>query len=140
MKPGKKPQPPRAVIVHGIGHARAAACAARDLAVPVTLRSAPGAAGYAGALWFRELIAIVRAEFPDVSIEASLDCADQAGYALGALRQGIGVIRFNGRKKVADKIAAIVTAHGATLDTDRRPALDLDGIADPEAACRDWLS
>ena len=43
------PRTPRIVIVHGIAHARAAAAASAALGVPVRIRSAPGAAAYAGA-------------------------------------------------------------------------------------------
>ena len=88
---------PRTVIVHSFAQARAAARAAAALGVPVTLRSAPGAAGYAGALWFAELIALVQAEVPRAEIVAVLDCADAAGHAMAGLRCGLKRIRFTGR-------------------------------------------
>ena len=132
---------PRAIVIHGLAQARAAAATARALGVAVRLRSARGAAAHAGPMWFRELVEIVRAEYPDVRIEASLDCADQAGLALGALRLGIETIRFDGPPRVRARIAAIAAALGAKMDDDGRRALDLAGVPDDrlEAACRDWL-
>ena len=132
-------QTPRSVVVHGIAHARAAVSAAAMLDVSVRLRSAPGAAVYAGAAWFEELVALVRTDFPEVTIEGSLDCADAPGYALAALRRGSRLIRFRGSRSAATKIAAIARSYGACLDDDDRPALDLADVADPLTACREWL-
>ena len=130
----------RAVVIHGIAHARAAAAAAASLGTAVRLRSAPGAGAYAGAPWFGEILAIVRREFPNADVDGSLDCADQPGTALAALRHGIKLIRFRGRGKVRDKVRAIAANYGARLDDDRSRALDLAGAEDPEAAARTWLS
>lgn len=134
------PTAPRRIVIHGIDHARAACAAARELDVAVHLVSAPGAASYAGPAWFRELIAAIRAEYPDADIAATLDCGDAPGHALAALRAGVGTIRFTGPKRVRDKIAAIAAELGATLETGSARALDLAGAADAEHACLDWLS
>ena len=128
------------MIVHSLDHARAACAAARALGVPVCLRSAPAAAGYAGPAWFRELTIAVAEEFPDVALSTSLDCGAAPGDALAALRAGIRTIRLRVPKKVRDKIVTIAARSGARLDDDQRKALDLDGVAEPEAACRAWLS
>ncbi len=126
------PAQPAPIIVHSLDHALAAAA----IGLPLTLRSAPGAAGYAGVGWFAALAAILAEKHPTVPATLILDCADEAGTAMGALRRGIGHIRFTGPPETAAKLAAL----GAILDTDTRPALDLLGLADPEAACRRWLS
>ncbi len=130
---------PRIIIVHGIAHARAAAAAAATLGVAVRIRSAPGAAAYGGAGWFLEIIDIVRAEYPNARIEASLDCADAPGYAMAALRRGAEMIRFRGTKTAGEKIAQLADARGAVLDKSRAAPLDLSGIGDPESACLGWL-
>lgn len=44
---------------------------------------------YAGCLWWREVVAQARAEYPAVPIEAILDCADGAGQAMAAVRAGV---------------------------------------------------
>ncbi len=134
------PNTPRLIIVHGIAHARAAASAAAALGVPVRIRSAPGAGVYGGAGWFLEMIEIVRAEYPDARIEASLDCADAPGYAMAALRRGASLIRFRATKTINQKIGQLAAAHGAALDTARAKPLDLSGMRDPESACLDWLA
>jgi hypothetical protein len=53
------------------------------------LRSAPGAALYAGALWWRELIAQLRAQ-TGWQGRAYLDCGDQAAVAVEAIHGGVG--------------------------------------------------
>ena len=133
------PKAPRVIIVHGINHARAAAAAAATFDVAVRIRSAPGAAAYGGAGWFLEIIEIVRAEYPNARIEASLDCADAPGYAMAALRRGAEMIRFRGIATANDKIAQIADANGAVLDKSRAAPLDLSGIGDPGRACLGWL-
>lgn len=130
----------RAVIIHSLEHARATLSAAAALGVPVTLASAPGAAAYVGSAWFQEVVRLARAEVPEAGASALLDCANRPGDVLAALRQGLAQVRFTGRKAVAAKLAAIAEAQGAELVTGRLRALDLRGSADPEAACRAWLS
>lgn len=130
---------PPVVIIHNLAHARAVAEAALAAKVSVRLRSAPGAARYAGAAWFAALIAIVREEFPTANIAASLDCATDAGLALAALRSGIPLVRFTGPAAVKRKIAAIARACGAALD-DAPPTIDLLDHAAPESALRAALT
>ena len=136
---GKAAARRRAVVVHGMDHARAALCAATEMDVAVRLLSAPGAAAFAGALWFERLIAEARREFPDAECDAALDCGDSAGLALGALRQGLPLIRFHGPKAVTGRVAAIARRQGAALDAGRGAALDLAQTDDPLTACRGWL-
>ncbi len=127
------------IVIHNLAHARAAAAAAVASGVPVRLRSAPGAARYAGAGWFAAVIAIVRAEFPSARIEGSLDCAGDAGYALAGLRAGIGLVRFTGPRAVARKLAAIAKQHGGALD-DAPLTVDLLDETDPDARVRAALT
>jgi hypothetical protein len=129
----------RAVIIHSIDHARAACEAAAALGVPVTLMSAPGAAAFAGAGWFLKVVARATAEHPGGQVTAVLDCGDEPGRALGALRQGCRWIRFSGPPRAAAKIAAIAEQYGAALDESSGPALDLRGEPDPHTACRAWF-
>ncbi len=74
-----------AVIVHGQADAKAALM----LGLPVTLLSAPGAAMFAGCVWWREMVAAARAAFPDTEATDILDCADASGMAMGSLRSGV---------------------------------------------------
>ena len=133
---------PRAVVIHSLAHARRALAAAAKVGAAVRLRSAPNAAAYAGAAWFQEVVRQAADAYPGVAVEASLDCGDHAGLALGALRQGIRLVRFTGPRAVRDRIAAIARGSGGALDSDRRSALDLGAVAeaDTDARLRDWLA
>jgi len=130
----------RAVIVHSLEQARTAAAAAAALGVPLTLASAPGAAGYLGALWFRELLAATRAAYPEVEIEGILDCGDQPGLVMAALRQGLDAVRFTGPARTARVLGEIALPYGARIVRGRLAACNLLDAADPAAACRAWLS
>jgi len=127
---------PPAIIFHSLDQALAAATAAEALALPLVLRSAPGAAGYAGVGWFVGLATILAEKHPGLQTTLILDCADEAGTAMGALRRGIRHLRFTGPIEMAAKLASM----GAILHTETRPALDLLAQVDPEASCRDWLT
>ena len=50
-----------------------------------------------------------------------IDCSDDAGLAMAALREGMRDVLFTGRADVADRLAGLAAAYGARL---RR---DLDG-------------
>ncbi len=129
----------RAIIVHDLDHAVAALSAAAELDVPVTLASAPGAVAYLGAGYFQAMIEAAREEVPDATSVAVLDCGEAPGLALAALRQGIAAVCLRGTRKTLAKVAEIATAHGALLNPETGPALDLEGEPDGRGACRDWL-
>ncbi len=130
----------RPIIVHSLAEARAAVSAAAGLGVPVTLASAPEAAGYLGALWFRELVAMVSEERPEVRVNAVLDCGDQPGHVMAALRQGLKRVRFTGPKTTAATLRSLASQYDAEIVTGALRAHDLMDQATPETACRCWLS
>ena len=118
-----------AVVVHGLENAEAALAVGR----PVTLLSAPGAALYAGCLWWREMIACARAAHPDVPVIDVLDCADAPGRALAAIRAGQQTLILAPTIPAFPAVAAIAAARGLVLLAERPPALDL---AEPGASRR----
>ena len=128
------------VIVHNLDHARAAMTAAAKLGVAVTLLSPPAAAAYLGAAVFGHMIAEAARDHPGLEYRAVLDCGGDAGLALGALRQGIRVVRLEATDDVRIKVADIAAQSGAALDEDAGPALDLAGEDDPGESLRAWLS
>ena len=141
----------RPIIVHGLKDAQAAVAAAADLGVPVTLRSAPGAARTLGAAVFREMIQEAQRPHPGVAVTAVFDCGDDPGLALGALRHGLKVIRVSVSGEVLERISDIAAQSGARLEEDGQdsgggasaagePVLDLLDADDPEAAVRSWLT
>jgi fructose/tagatose bisphosphate aldolase len=129
----------RAIIVHSLEDARAALAAAAELGLPVTLRSAPGAAAYLGAQIFREIIETARAEYPEVDAVGILDCGENAGFALAALRHGIERVRVDLPAETRARVADIARQHGGALDDDPAPALDLLDCDSAAERCRNWL-
>ena len=132
---------PPAIVFHSLAQAEAALAVAGELGLPVTLLSAPSAAGYAGPGWFRSVVAQARAAHPEAQATAVLDCGEFSGLALAALRDGVTLIRFSG--DTADKIADIAGQYGARVISTRPEALDLARIErrgwDMVRACREWL-
>ena len=113
------------IIVHSLGHAVAALKAAAAAGRRVTLASAPGAGGYAGGGWFRGLVEAAREAVPEARFSALLDCGDEAGAALAALRSRVEGIVFIGRADVANRLADIARQRGVRFET-VRPAAALD--------------
>ncbi len=139
---GFVPMKPRVIIIHSLDHARSAVAAAIQCGVPVTIASAPFAAAYAGAGWFRKVVEKAVAEQDGLTpgqITAVLDCGDEPGLALSALRQGMKVIRYNGTAASRGKIAAIAAELGAELWHGKMDSLDLDGVNNATDSCRKWL-
>jgi len=130
----------RPIIVHSLKEARAAVAVAAELGVPVTLASAPEAAGYLGALWFRELVLMAREERPEAEVDALLDCGDQPGHVMAALRQGLKRVRFTGPKSTAATLSGLAAHYDAEIVTGAIRAHDLVDQAEPETACRRWLA
>ena len=131
--------PGKAVVVHDLEQARIALEAARAVGRPITLLSAPAAASAVGPAWFATLVRTVRAEFPQVEIEAILDCDRAAGRAMAALQAGFNGIVFTGSETVLLKLADLGEDLHCTLYDMRPKALDLLAEKDPAAACRAWL-
>jgi hypothetical protein len=107
----------------------------------VTLASADNAGCALGPAWFKALVELAAAECPAARFSAVLDCGDEAGTVLAALRHGITRVRFSGPDAAAVRLADIASQYGAVLEChavgDR---LDLLDVPDPAAACRVWLS
>lgn len=130
----------RAVVVHDLVQAVAALRAAAALGVPVVLRSAPEGAARIGALVFRETITLAALAVPGARFRAVLDCGAAPGHALNALRLGLKGVRLDAPPEVLARVADIAGQLGAIVETALDPALDLVDLADPEGACRAWLS
>ena len=113
------------IIVHSLAHAVGALRAAARVGRPIILLSTPEAGVYVGPGWFGALVAAARESVPDARFSAILDCGDQAGAALAAIRAQIERVIFTGRADVASRLADIARQHGVRLET-TRPAAVLD--------------
>ncbi len=108
-----------------IGAIKAGARAGR----PIILVSAPEAGVYAGPGWFKALLEAAREAVPDARFSAILDCGDQAGAALAAIRAQVESVIFTGREDVARRLADIAHQNKVRLET-TRPAAVFDLGAD----------
>jgi hypothetical protein len=123
-----------AVIVHGLVDARAVLA----VGAPVTLLSAPGAAGFAGCLWWRGVVAAARAEHPETEVTDVLDCADASGMALSALRSGVCRLVLWPSAPGWPAVAAIAEREGGFVLGRAPRALDM-AERNAERRLRDWL-
>jgi type III secretion system FlhB-like substrate exporter len=123
------------IVAHSLGHAIAALTAIARSGRAIVLASAPGAGSYGGPGWFGALVAAGREAVPGARFSALLDCGDDVGAALAAIRSEIEGVVFTGRADVARRLADIARQHGVHFVTDRPAAvLDLgdDFFASPE--------
>jgi hypothetical protein len=91
----------------------------------VVLASAPDAGGYVGPGWFGVLIAAAREAVPAARFSTLLDCGDNVGAALAAIRAGIEGVVFTGRPDIARRLADIAVQHGVRFEMSR-PTATLD--------------
>jgi acyl-CoA reductase-like NAD-dependent aldehyde dehydrogenase len=116
----------RVIIIHSLAQAIAALNVAARAGRTIVLASAPDAGGYVGPGWFGALIAAAREAVPEARFSALLDCGDNVGAALAAIRSEIEGIVFIGRADVASRLADIARQHGVRFETGRWvTALDL---------------
>ncbi len=111
----------QAVVVHGLAQARAAL----RPGFPVVLLSAPAAAGYAGCLWWRELVAAARAAHPATPALDVLDCGAAPGHAMAALRVGQRLLILDPACPAYRAVAGAAATLGAHVLPARPPALDM---------------
>jgi hypothetical protein len=131
---------PSAILIHGIGDLRAALEAASGLGRALTVLSIPGAAGSAGPAWFHALIQAGQAEFPQVPLTGVLDCADQPGHALAALRAGCRDLLLHASVPAWPRVQATAEASAARLYRCHGPFFDPRFFREPIGACREWLA
>lgn len=109
------------------------------------LTSAPDAGGYVGPGWFSALVAAAREAVPDARCSTLLDCGDNVGAALAAIRAEVEGVIFTGRPDAGHRLADIARQHSVRFETERTPdSLDLvkDFFAsqeDLERRCAEFL-
>lgn len=130
------------IVFHNLEHARAALAAALEADVAVVLRSAPGAAAYAGAGYLKAIADSAAKDHPKARATWVIDCGADAGTALGALRIGWKELRFSGPDSLHEKLTDMAAQQDATVTGEAagEAVLDLLEHHDPAAACRDVLA
>ncbi|MEX2310964.1 MAG: hypothetical protein WD624_00775, partial [Rhodospirillales bacterium] len=123
------------IIVHNIQHVRRAVAAVVAAGRPVTLLSAPDAAAAIGPAVFQGMIDAVLADNPALTIDvtAVVDCGNDPGHALKALREGCNHLRLDADASVLGKLRDMAGADGLILSGDPLPALDLAEAANNDA-------
>jgi hypothetical protein len=101
------------VRIRGLAEGRDALARARADGQRIAVSSIPDGAASAGAAWFVEIAATLRAEFPDTLADAILDCGEAPGAALGALRAGAETLAYSGPNP--RRLAEIAAASGARI-------------------------
>jgi len=136
------PDPQRETfIVHARAHVVVALEASRRHNVPVVLVSAPGAVRTGGAGWWREIIAQGRAAVPGTDSLSILDCADESGMALAAIREGVEAIALKAPAPTLERVKDIAEqSEVAILDIAWAGALDLGASNDPQADSENHLA
>jgi len=127
-------------IIHDLSHALAVSRASVELGLPATVQSAPGLATTLGPEAFTALIEETLQAWPDAMITSVLDCGDQAGTAIGALRRGVKRISVNLDTSVLSKINDIARQLDADVVATSDTALDLLDVADMDRAIRQHLT
>jgi hypothetical protein len=129
---------PPQVVVHNRVQAEAALAAAAEVGCEIWLRSAPDAAGYAGVGYLKALGAAV-------DHEIVVDCGDDAGLVMAALRTGCRRLAFSGPAAVSQRLAEMAAEVGAWYRHEA-PApgmspqmLCLSPDDDARSRCRVWL-
>jgi len=102
------------VVVHDLAEAHAALVDAARCGRAVELRSAPDAAAYAGVGYLQALGAAAGQEL-------LIDCGDDAGLAMAALRSGCRKLVFSGGRASAGRLAEMAAELGAELRHEPAP-------------------
>jgi hypothetical protein len=113
------------IIIHSLLQATAALTASARAGRPVVLVSTPEAGGYVGPGWFKALVAASHEAVPDARCSSFLDCGENVGAALMAIRAEVEGVVFTGRPDAAHRLADVARQHGVRFET-KRPADALD--------------
>jgi hypothetical protein len=122
------------VVVHDRAQAETALAVAAELGHAIWLRSAPDAAAYAGVGWLKALGDLV-------GHEIVIDCGDDAGLVMAALRTGCRRLAFSGSAAVSQRLAEMAAEFGAWYrhEVQVPPVLCLSPDDDARSRCRAWL-
>ena len=125
---------PSQVVVHDRAQAEAALAAAEEVGAKIWLRSASDAAAYGGVGYLKALSELV-------GHEIVVDCGDDAGLAMAALRTGCRRLAFSGKAAVSQRLAEMAAEMGAWYRHEARAphVLCLSPDDDARSRCRAWL-
>jgi hypothetical protein len=122
------------IVVHHRTQAEAALAAAAELGCEIRLRSAPDAAAYAG-------VGYLKALGDALGHEIVVDCGDDAGLVMAALRTGCRRLAFSGSAALSQRLAEMAAQVGVLYhhETTAPHTLCLSPGDDARSRCRAWL-
>jgi hypothetical protein len=129
------------VVVYGFSDAVAALTAVARLGRPVRLKSPFAVAASLGPQVAWSMFRQASAAVPEASATWVLDCGDDPGVALAALRVGVPEVRVALPAEARARVADIARQLGARIaeDAEDTPILDLANADDSLATCVQWL-
>jgi len=133
------------IIIHDSRHAAMTLEAADAAGTAVVLLSPPGAGAALGPGVFKALADTAMTHHPGVTATAILDCGDEAGVALAAIRHGCTDIAVDLPGETLAKIEDLAARAGTKVHPGGRAKgkpgapLDLAREAQPETAARAYL-
>jgi hypothetical protein len=125
---------------HSLSHVDAALGAAAGSKIGVALVTPRGAAATGGPEIYLEMYRQGHAHFPETETNAIIDCGDDAGIAMRALRCGWRDLVFTGDDDVRQKLQDMSDQFGGTLGRSRPPTIDLITSSDPARTVQQALS
>jgi hypothetical protein len=126
-------EPPQVVVHHRV-QAEAALAAAAELGCAIWLRSAPDAAAYAGVGYLKALGDLL-------GHEIVIDCGDDSGLVMAALRTGCRRLAFSGPAALSERLADMAAQQDALYRYEEHTGdvLLLSPEDDARSRCRAWL-
>ena len=134
-------EPAPTIVVYGFEDAVAALTAAATAGQPVRLKSPFVVVASLGPQVAWSMFRQASAAVPEAVATWVLDCGDETGVALAALRLGVPEIQLAAPGEARARVTDIARQLGARVvdDAEGTPILDLADADDPLAACREWL-
>ena len=129
------------IVVYGFDDAVAALEAAAWLGRSVRLKSPFAVSASLGPQVAWSMFRQASAAVPDAEATWVLDCGDDPGTAMAALRAGVPEMQVAVSSEARARLADIAEQRGARIaeDAEDSPILDLADAEDSVSACRQWL-
>jgi class I fructose-bisphosphate aldolase len=122
------------IVVHDLAQAKAVLQVAQEAGVEVELRSAPGAAAYAG-------VGYLQALGEELGLSLRIDCGVDPALVMAALRTGCRSLAFGGAAELCRPLAEMASRDGAEFRFESSPpsCLELRPGEDPRPRLLTWL-
>jgi CO dehydrogenase/acetyl-CoA synthase alpha subunit len=114
-------------VIHDLEQGRAALATAEELGRSIQLRSALGAAAYVG-------VGYLKALGDALGQELMIDCGDDAGIAMAALRTGCRRLSFSGTEDLAERLSEMAEQLEAVVVHETTASVMLESLPGDDVA------